>query len=117
MRAEFVWLEPVRRVLCLAPTVVALGLLLTSSLARAQEPPPESPPSPPSAPATTTLRGVVTAENDGTPQVGASVTVAGVGALVFTDEKGEYTLTVPLGTHVVRVEVPGAFPIERTVTV
>jgi len=89
--------------------------------------PPSPEASPPAAPepappavdpnAKTTLHGVVTSEHDGTPAAGASVTIAATGALVFTDEKGEYTLSVQPGTYTVRVEAPGAFPRELTVTV
>jgi iron complex outermembrane recepter protein len=85
--------------------------------AGAQEPRPEAPPTPDSSEAKVPLRGSVRSASDGAPQPGASVTVPALGAIVFTDEKGEYTLPVPPGTHVVRVEVPGAFPLEKTVTV
>ncbi|MBC7977977.1 MAG: TonB-dependent receptor [Myxococcales bacterium] len=103
MSVEFVR----RRVLALTATVIALGMFWTGP-ARAQEV---------SAAAPTTLRGLVTDENTGAPRPGASVSIVSIGALVFTDERGEYSLAVPPGTYVVRVEAPGAFPLEKTVTV
>jgi iron complex outermembrane recepter protein len=81
-------------------------------VARAQQPTAE-----PTQDTKTTLRGTVRAERDGAPQVGASVSIPALGAIVFSDEKGEYTLSVPPGTHLVRIEVPGSFPLEKTVTV
>jgi iron complex outermembrane recepter protein len=81
-------------------------------------PPTETPtPEAPAAEAKVTLRGTVKAASDGAPQPGASVSIEGQGVIVFTDEKGEYTLSVPPGTHLVRVEVPGALPVEKPVTV
>ena len=102
MSVEFIF----RRALAVAAMPCALGLWFTRP-AHAQE---ESPA------ATTTLHGVVT-DGTGAPQPGASVSIAGLGALVFSDERGEYTLSVPPGTHVVRVEAVGSFPLEKTVTV
>lgn len=127
-----------RRVSILSTTV--LGLLVVASPARAQQasppepPPPKTepaaelapppPPSPPSGDARVVVRGVVTAEAGGAPQVGATVTVSERSAsaapyktTTFTDDKGEYTVSVPAGTYVVRVEAPGAFPQDRTITV
>jgi iron complex outermembrane receptor protein len=77
-----------------------------------------APAAPPAAPsgATATLRGTVVSADGHTPQPGASVTVTALGALVFTDAKGEYSLQVPAGPHVVRVEMPGFFAIEKTVS-
>jgi len=43
------------------------------------------------------------------------VTIPALGAYAFTDGKGEYTLAVPPGPHVVRVELPGYFALEQTV--
>ncbi|HEY0482489.1 MAG TPA: TonB-dependent receptor [Kofleriaceae bacterium] len=87
--------------------------------AQAQEPSPApavvATPAPP--PVTTTLRGTVTAGDGHTPQPGASVSIAELGAFVFTDAKGEYSLLVPPGPHVVRIEAPGYLPVERTVVV
>jgi iron complex outermembrane receptor protein len=99
--------------------MIALGMMMVAQPARAQEasPPPSQEASPEAQETKTPLRGTITAETDGTPQPGASVSVVAIGAISFTDEKGEYTLLVPPGTHVVRVEVPGAFPVEKTVTV
>lgn len=99
MRVEFI-----RHVLGPVVAAVALGLLCIANPALAQEP-------------STTLRGVVTAENDHAPQAGATVSIAQIGAYVFTDGNGAYTVSVPPGAHVVRVEVPGYFPLEQTVTV
>lgn len=79
-------------------------------------PAPETPPAPPAA-VNVPLRGVVTDEKEHAPQPGAVVSIPGVGATALTDEKGEYTLSVLPGTHVVRVELTGYFPLEKTVTV
>jgi len=81
-------------------------------------PPSVSPPpaAAPPADVKTTLRGVVTGDG-GVPQVGASVSLVGTSSLVFTDEKGEYTFSVTPGTYSVRVEAPGAFPLEKVVNV
>jgi iron complex outermembrane receptor protein len=100
--------------------VLALGILCVASPASAQEPtaPPATPaPAPAPAAPTTTLHGTVTAEDTHAPQAGASVTIPALGTLVFTDDKGEYTLPVPSGPVVVRVEIQGYFPLEQTVTV
>jgi iron complex outermembrane recepter protein len=97
------WVESIRRVLCPAVAIV-LGLVFLANPARAQE-------------STTPLRGVVTAESDGAPQPGAAVSIAKIGAYVFTDEKGEYALAVPPGEYVVRVEVPGYAALEKPVIV
>jgi iron complex outermembrane receptor protein len=122
--------------------LVALGLcsIVHPALAQAPSPPaptapePSPPPSTPTEPApaeqtpkeptaapaepapNATLRGTVTSENTHAPQAGASVTVVSTGAQAVTDDQGEYTLSVPPGTHIVRVEVPGYYPVERTVT-
>jgi iron complex outermembrane receptor protein len=99
--------------------------------APADAPPAGTPPAaPPAAPAPAdakpaasdpdakvTVHGTVTAQSDGVPQAGASVSIAALGAVTFTDDKGGYTLSVRPGTYVVRVEFPGAFPLEKTVTV
>jgi iron complex outermembrane recepter protein len=121
------------RVAHLGSILVALGVVLFSATpVLAQNTPPSPPPEASPAPepnaspapeptaspeARTTLRGRVTSEEDGSPLAGASVTIPGIGAFVFTDEKGEFTLAVPPGTHLVRIEGPGAFPLERPVTV
>jgi iron complex outermembrane receptor protein len=96
--------ESIRHVRSPGIAIVALGLLCIANPALAQE-------------SSTTLRGVVTAESDRAPQPGAAVSIATIGAYVFTDEKGEYVLSVPPGDHVVRVEMPGHFPLEKAVTV
>ncbi|HWU86256.1 MAG TPA: TonB-dependent receptor [Kofleriaceae bacterium] len=96
--------ESSRRSRSLGVALVALGLLCIAGPALAQGP-------------STTLRGVVTAETDRAPQAGATVSIAAIGAIVFTDEKGRYTLAVPPGIHVVRVEAVGYVPLEKTVTV
>jgi len=95
--------ESIRRVLGPAVAIV-LGLIFLANPALAQE-------------STTPLRGVVTAESDDAPQPGAAVSIAKIGAYVFTDEKGEYTLSVPPGEYVVRVEVPGYTALEKPVIV
>jgi iron complex outermembrane recepter protein len=80
------------------------------------QPPPESTPAP--APdATFPLRGVVTSATDRSPQVGATVTIKTTGTTVFTDAKGEYTVSLPAGTHVVRVEIPGHLALEKTIVI
>ncbi|QDO88252.1 S8 family serine peptidase [Ornithinimicrobium ciconiae] len=53
-----------------------------------------------------TLSGTVT--SDGTPVVGAAVQVVGQsGATAYTDDAGDYALTVPHGTHEIRVQATG----------
>jgi iron complex outermembrane receptor protein len=125
-------LEPIRHVLSPGVATVAWGLLFLANSALAQTPNAEPAPAP--APATdtpapepttgptpaqassSTLHGVVTGE-DRSPQAGATVTITATGAVVFTDEKGEYTVSLPPGTYSVRVEMPGHFPVEQSVTV
>jgi iron complex outermembrane recepter protein len=65
---------------------------------------------------TTTLSGVVTADKDQASQIGASVAIDKIGS-ALTNERGEYTLSVPPGTYVVRVEASGHAALEKTVTV
>src|SRR5215468_3577450 len=105
-------------------TTMVMSLSVIATPALAQDPPPAPAPPPPptagvSAPAapTTTLHGTVTAGDDHAPQPGASVSVAALGIVVFTDENGAYSLTLPPGPHVVRIEVAGYLPVDRTVTV
>jgi iron complex outermembrane recepter protein len=65
---------------------------------------------------TTVLRGVITDSNDGSAQVGATVAISGI-ATVLSDAEGSYTLSVPPGTYIVRVEAFGHAPGEKSVTV
>jgi iron complex outermembrane receptor protein len=103
----------------LATTMVMSLSFATPALA--QEPPPAPPPpaagvSAPAAP-TTTLHGTVTTGDDHAPQPGVSVSVAALGIVVFTDENGAYSIALPPGPHVVRIEAAGYLPVDRTVTV
>jgi iron complex outermembrane receptor protein len=142
MRLEVMRLESIHRVPYLRVAFIAAGLCLMTGRAGAQAsspdpspapnpdqtPPPTPPPAEPPPPAApppvaappvevkTTLRGVVTGDG-GAPQVGATVSLTGTNLVVFTDEKGEYTVPVTPGTYAVRVEAPGAFPLEKTVVV
>jgi iron complex outermembrane receptor protein len=100
----------------LGAAIVAFGLAFTANPALAQEPSPPASPAPAPAPATT-LHGTVTAADTRAPQPGATVSIPELGALVFTDDKGEYTLPVPSGSHVVRVEMQGYATLEQPVTV
>ncbi|HEX8107680.1 MAG TPA: carboxypeptidase regulatory-like domain-containing protein, partial [Kofleriaceae bacterium] len=59
----------------------------------------------------------MTASDDHAPQPGASVSIAALGLVVFTDENGAYLLPVPPGPHVVRIEAAGYLPVDKTVTV
>jgi len=95
--------KAIRHVLRWPPALIAVAILCFAPPARAQEP-------------STTLRGIVTAENH-VPQVGASVSIAKLGAYVFTDEKGEYTVSVPPGEYTVRVEAPGYLAVDKAVIV
>jgi iron complex outermembrane receptor protein len=101
-------------------TTVVMSLSFIATPALAQEPPPAPPPAAnvtaPAAP-TTTLHGTVTAGDDHAPQPGASVSIAALGIVVFTDENGAYTMTVPPGPHVIRIEAAGYLAVDRTVTV
>jgi len=88
----------------------------------APAPAPDTTPAPEPAPAPaevarSTLHGIITAADGHAPQAGASVSIAALGALVFSNERGEYTLAVPPGTHVVRVELAGYFAVEKPVAV
>src|SRR3954471_17486198 len=107
MTVRFVRLASIYRAVCGGAVIAALAICMMPSPARAQQPA--------AAPAKATLHGLVTGQG-GAPQIGASVTIAALGAVAITDEKGEYTLLVPPGTYVVRVEAPGAFAVEKTVT-
>jgi iron complex outermembrane receptor protein len=103
----------------LATTMVMSLSFATPALA--QEPPPAPPPpaagvSATAAP-TTTLHGTVTTGDDHAPQPGVSVSVAALGIVVFTDENGAYSIALPPGPHVVRIEAAGYLPVDRTVTV
>jgi iron complex outermembrane receptor protein len=132
-----------RHVLVLTATFVAAGPLASPARAQAPDPaPPAADPAPPAqepappdkAPGASTtpaeqpaptppapdakvaLHGTVIGE-DHTPQAGAGVSIAALGLYVLTDDKGEYTMSVPPGPHVVRVDAAGQIPIEKTVVV
>jgi iron complex outermembrane recepter protein len=60
------------------------------------------------------ITGRVTA-SDGTPQAGATVVVDSTGAATITDEQGRYTLSLPPGQHVVRVQAAGLADVSKTV--
>src|SRR5882672_4524480 len=118
MNVESMRVESIRRVLGLGAAIVAFSVCANPVSGQPASPPVETPsPVPAAQAATQTLHGSVTAERDHAPQAGASVSIAALGALVFTDAKGEYSLAVPLGTHIVRVEMPGYAPLEQTVIV
>src|SRR5215475_811850 len=110
------------RVASALATAMVMGLSFATPALAQDAPPAPAPPSPaagvsaPAAP-TTTLRGTVTAGDDHAPQPGASVSIAALGIVVFTDENGAYSLPVPPGTHVVRIEAAGYLPVDKTVTV
>lgn len=109
--------ESIRHVQGKAVAIIALGCLFIANPAVAQEPTPTEPsPTQPTQP-TTTLHGVVTSGTDRSLQGGATVTIPKIGAYAFTDEKGEYGMSVPPGEHTVRVEATGYYPLEQTVTV
>jgi iron complex outermembrane receptor protein len=109
--------------------VLSLSAVATPALAQAPSPAPnpadtDRPPdaaatvSAPATPAPApTLHGTVTAGPDHAPQPGASVSIAALGIVVFTDENGGYTLSVPPGPHVVRIEAAGYLPVDKAVTV
>jgi iron complex outermembrane recepter protein len=112
--------EASRRVLGLGAAVITLGLFSNQAAGQPAAPPGDAPPpaaAPVAAVAPQPLRGTITAQADQAPQAGASVSIAAIGALVFSDAAGVYTLSVPPGTHVVRVEMPGYAPLEQTVIV
>ncbi|HWO26078.1 MAG TPA: TonB-dependent receptor [Kofleriaceae bacterium] len=123
MREELARHVPRRVSAGVAAATAALLCMDIATPALAQQPAPAqpapAPPAPPAPPAAAdvSLRGVVTGEQDRAPQPGAVVSVPSLGAAALTDEKGEYTLAVPPGAHVVRVELTGYFPLEKTVTV
>ncbi len=119
MRVEIARHVPSRvsSIVAAAAAAAALLCMAIASPALAQPPPaPETPPAPPAA-ADVPLRGVVIDEKERAPLPGAIVSILSLGATALTDEKGEYTLSVPPGPHVVRVEIPGHFPLEKTVIV
>lgn len=71
------------------------------------------------AQAPSVIRGRVTTE-DGAPVPGAIVTILGADTSsrsTLTDENGQYTQTVPLGTYQVQVFVEGTEAAEKTATV
>jgi iron complex outermembrane receptor protein len=63
-----------------------------------------------------TIRGTVTGEN-GVPLANAGVAVVGTARTASTNARGEYRLTAPAGTHLVRARVIGYAATERRVTV
>jgi iron complex outermembrane recepter protein len=80
--------------------IVALGLLgVTPAVAQEQ----------------ITVSGVVINKEDGSPQAGAAVVNDATGAATLTDEQGRYTLSLPAGTHIVRVQAVGLVDAEQTV--
>ena len=64
-----------------------------------------------------TLTGRVTDRADGATLPGASVLVTGTTAGTTADSDGRYRLSLPAGTHVLRVSYVGYSPATRTVTV
>jgi iron complex outermembrane receptor protein len=96
--------ESARHVPSLGIAIIVSGLLAIAGPAWAQDP-------------GGTVRGVVTAETDRAPQIGATVGVVELGVFAITDENGNYALSLPPGTHVVRAEAVGHFPVEQEVTV
>jgi iron complex outermembrane receptor protein len=101
-------------------TTMVMSLSVIATPALAQEPPAAPPPAAgvsASAAPTTTLHGTVTAGDDHAPQAGASVSIAALGIVVFTDANGAYSMAVPPGPHVVRIEAAGYLAVDRTVTV
>jgi iron complex outermembrane receptor protein len=114
-------------------TFAVCAVAAAAGASHAQPAPPAAPPptapaegSPPASPGepsiqptqpTQIVHGAVTSEKGGTPIAGASVTIHAIGAYVFTDETGQYSLAVPPGEYTVRVEAPGSFPRESPLSV
>ena len=63
------------------------------------------------------VSGTVVAAESGAPLAGASVVIVGTARSVFTSDKGEYRLSVAVGTHAVRARLIGYEPAEQRVTV
>jgi TonB-linked SusC/RagA family outer membrane protein len=62
------------------------------------------------------ITGTVTA-GEGEPLAGATVAVPALSRTVVSSPQGRYSLTVPAGTHNVRVSMIGRAPVTRSVTV
>jgi iron complex outermembrane receptor protein len=98
-----------------AAAIAAIVAVTAANLAHAQATTPADAAA--TAPASAVaLHGTVTAGDGRAPQGGATVTVVTTGAQTVTNDRGEYTLSVSPGTHIVRVEMPGYYPIENSVT-
>src|SRR2546423_15272900 len=66
---------------------------------------------------TGTVSGTVVAAGSGAPLAGVSVVIVGTARSVLTNEKGEYRLSVPMGTHAVRARFIGYEAAEQRVVV
>jgi len=64
-----------------------------------------------------TVSGTVVATESGAPLAGASVVIVGTARSVPTNEKGQYHLSVPAGTHSVRARLIGYDVAEQRVVV
>lgn len=64
-----------------------------------------------------TIKGTVTDAASGEPLIGANVTVDGTNKGTFTNEKGEYALTVDAGTYTVVASYVGYTEMSKEVTV
>ena len=64
-----------------------------------------------------TVSGTVATAESGARLSGVSVVIVGTARSVLTNEKGEYRLSVPAGTHAVRARLIGYEPGEQRVTV
>ncbi len=85
-----------------------LGLLggTAPRTAHAEDPPAPEPPKATDAvqkAAAVTLSGRVTSREDKSPLAGAEVSVVGQGLVVASDEEGRFALSLPPGTHTLRV--------------
>jgi iron complex outermembrane receptor protein len=92
----------------LAILVTAITISLVAHPAHAQAP---------AEPGAAAVHGTITTGDNRAAQPGASVTDLTGGGQAITDDKGEYTLSMSPGTHIVRVEMPGYYAVEKTVTV
>lgn len=64
-----------------------------------------------------TIVGLVVEQNTSRPIAGVEVVVTGVGTSVFTNADGRFTVSVPRGTHTLRISVIGYRQVTRGVTV